>query len=158
MSDEEDAEVDGIAVWLVKPPSFRAPALTDLCNALQTRLDEDPKYRASHTPRRKEEGVFSTRDPPTKYDPEKASRHLAGAPPADARPPRRRTSTPMSDITNCNPTTTPAPPSRPNPATSVRSLSFQDSMAMEGFNEAREVQQNELDSFDMFEDSMLTEL
>ena len=66
MSDEENAEVGGIGVWLVKSPSFRAPVLTDICNTLQAGMEEDPQLKGLAHPKKK--GVVSTRSPPPNYD------------------------------------------------------------------------------------------
>ncbi|CAH1233388.1 C14orf93 [Branchiostoma lanceolatum] len=80
MSDEEDGEFDGRPVWTVKPPAFRSDELSALCATLQTRLQSDAKFRASHTrQQRAEHQLFSERLPPTNYDPERARRHLRAA-------------------------------------------------------------------------------
>ncbi|KAI8516779.1 hypothetical protein Bbelb_053600 [Branchiostoma belcheri] len=138
MSDEEGCEVNGVKMWLVKPPFFRSPQLTDLCNTLQARLDADPKYRESHTSRRTEEGVFSTRAPPKNYNSERASQHLLQT--STPRLPRH-TAAPMSDITNSNSNNNPPiAQQRSRPNSSARSLSFHDlSRSLEGYNEALEV-------------------
>ncbi|XP_054860916.1 uncharacterized protein C14orf93-like [Amphiprion ocellaris] len=75
MSDEEDGSVDGVSGWIVRPPSFRSQELTDLCAALQARLEADMKYTALHH-RRLRSGQPSDRMMPNKYDPAAAKRHF----------------------------------------------------------------------------------
>ncbi|XP_054869320.1 uncharacterized protein C14orf93-like [Amphiprion ocellaris] len=75
MSDEEDGSVDGVCGRIVRPPSFRSQELTDLCAALQARLDADMKYTSSHR-RRLQCGEPSDRMMPNKYDPAAAKRHF----------------------------------------------------------------------------------
>ncbi|XP_066267439.1 uncharacterized protein [Branchiostoma lanceolatum] len=76
MSDKEDGESNGMPVWLVRPPSFRTDELSNLCVALQARLEADRRYRVGHTPRKMEPGTFSERLPPRVYDPERAAQHI----------------------------------------------------------------------------------
>uniref|UniRef100_A0A672FY25 Uncharacterized protein n=1 Tax=Salarias fasciatus TaxID=181472 RepID=A0A672FY25_SALFA len=75
MSDEEDGSIDGVRGWIVRPPSFRSQELSDLCAALQTRLEADGKYTALHH-RRLLGGQLSDRTKPIKYDSEAAKRHF----------------------------------------------------------------------------------
>ncbi|XP_031588989.2 uncharacterized protein C14orf93 isoform X1 [Oreochromis aureus] len=75
MSDEEDGAVEGVAGWIVRPPSFRSKELTDLCATLQARLEANPKYTATHH-RRLHIGPDSDRNPPNAYDPDAAKKHF----------------------------------------------------------------------------------
>lgn len=75
MSDEEDGTVEGVAGWIVRPPSFRSKELTDLCATLQARLEANPKYTATHH-RRLHIGPDSDRNPPNTYEPDAAKRHF----------------------------------------------------------------------------------
>ncbi|KAM4538021.1 uncharacterized protein C14orf93-like [Fundulus diaphanus] len=72
MSDEEDGVVGGVSGWIVRPPSFRRPDLSELCAKLQSRLEATPKYRATHG-RRLHIGPASERTPPVTYNPEEAN-------------------------------------------------------------------------------------
>ncbi|XP_051250870.1 uncharacterized protein C14orf93-like [Dicentrarchus labrax] len=76
MSDEEDGTADGEAGWIVRPPSFRSQELSALCSTLQKRLENDPKYQATHH-KRLHYGPPSARPAPSFYDPEAAKRHLS---------------------------------------------------------------------------------
>ncbi|XP_051798314.1 uncharacterized protein LOC127531921 [Acanthochromis polyacanthus] len=75
MSDEEDGSVDGVSGWIVRPPSFRSQELSELCAALQARLEADLKYTALHH-RRLQTGQPSDRMTPNKYDLAAAKRHF----------------------------------------------------------------------------------
>ncbi|XP_035987888.1 uncharacterized protein C14orf93-like [Fundulus heteroclitus] len=68
MSDEEDGVVGGVSGWIVRPPSFCRPDLSELCVKLQSRLEATPKYRATHS-RRLHNGPASERMPPVTYNP-----------------------------------------------------------------------------------------
>ncbi|KAM4537678.1 uncharacterized protein C14orf93-like [Fundulus diaphanus] len=72
MSDEEDGVVGGVSGWIVRPPSFRRPDLSELCVKLQSWLEATPKYRATHS-RRLHNGPASERTPPVTYNPEEAN-------------------------------------------------------------------------------------
>ncbi|XP_036007149.1 uncharacterized protein C14orf93-like isoform X1 [Fundulus heteroclitus] len=72
MSDEEDGVVGGVSGWIVRPPSFRRPDLSELCMKLQSRLEATAKYKAMHS-RRLHIGPASERMPPAvAYNPEEA--------------------------------------------------------------------------------------
>lgn len=75
MSDEEDGTFEGVSGWIVRPPSFRSQELTDLCAKLQTRLEANPKYTATHH-RRLHTGEHSDRLPPNTYDSKAAKQHF----------------------------------------------------------------------------------
>ncbi|XP_070836014.1 uncharacterized protein C14orf93-like [Chaetodon trifascialis] len=76
MSDEEDDDTaEGEAGWIVKPPSFRSQALSQLCQTLQERLESDPKYVVTHRKRLRIESP-SKRQAPSQYDPEAAKKHF----------------------------------------------------------------------------------
>lgn len=75
MSDEEDGAVEGVAGWIVRPPSFRSKELTDLCVTLQARLEANPKYTSTHH-RRLHIGPDSDRNPPNAYNPDAAKKHF----------------------------------------------------------------------------------
>ncbi|XP_060796357.1 uncharacterized protein C14orf93-like [Neoarius graeffei] len=71
MSDEEDGVVDGVSGWIVKPPPSRNPELSELCATLQSRLEADPKYRATHHRR-----LHVSPMPPAPHSTETASMHF----------------------------------------------------------------------------------
>ncbi|KAM9842238.1 uncharacterized protein ACBR49_013686 [Aulostomus maculatus] len=48
MSDEEDGVVGGVPGWIVRPPPSRSKELSELCSKLQSRLEANPKYKATH--------------------------------------------------------------------------------------------------------------
>ncbi|XP_035677717.1 uncharacterized protein C14orf93-like [Branchiostoma floridae] len=156
MSDEEDSSSNGMAVWLVKPPVFRSQQLSDLCSALQTRLEADPKYLAANRkPRLRVEGTQSDRDLPRVYDPDRAAVHFT--PGSAPRPAVRPCLTTISANNNNRSSTsnrTP-PPRRPT----GRSLAFQSedspSRALEGYNVASFVDEDFLSDMD---DNSLTPL
>ncbi|XP_038159425.1 uncharacterized protein C14orf93-like isoform X2 [Cyprinodon tularosa] len=72
MSDEEDGVV---GAWIVRPPSFRRPDLSELCDKLQSRLEATPKYRATHS-RRLHIGPALERMLPVTSNPEEANGQL----------------------------------------------------------------------------------
>ncbi|XP_051816906.1 uncharacterized protein C14orf93-like [Acanthochromis polyacanthus] len=74
-SDEEDGSVDGVHGWIVWPPSFRSQELSNLCAALQARLEADGRYTALHH-RRFYNGQPSERLKPLKYDRAAARKHF----------------------------------------------------------------------------------
>ncbi|XP_066528970.1 uncharacterized protein C14orf93-like [Hoplias malabaricus] len=76
MSDEEEDTSEGVSVRIVRPPYFRSQELSDLCAKLQARLQDNPKYMATHR-RRLSIGSCSDRLPSSWYDPEAAKRHLS---------------------------------------------------------------------------------
>ena len=69
MSDEEDGVVGG---WIVRPPSFRRPDLSELCVKLQSRLEAMPEYRSTHS-RRLHIGPASEGMLPVTSNPEEAN-------------------------------------------------------------------------------------
>ncbi|XP_060762005.1 uncharacterized protein LOC132871659 [Neoarius graeffei] len=71
MSDEEDGVVDGVSGWIVKPLPSCNPELSELCATLQSRLEADPKYRATHH-RRLHVGPM----PPAPHSSETTSMHF----------------------------------------------------------------------------------
>ncbi|XP_030018525.1 uncharacterized protein C14orf93 homolog [Sphaeramia orbicularis] len=75
MSDEEDGTADGMSGWIVRPPSFRSVELSNLCEVLQQRLEENPKYVATHH-KRLCTGPPSDRVAPSHYDPDARKKHF----------------------------------------------------------------------------------